>query len=66
MSKKDNWIQESGIGRPGHKGKLHKKLDIPMGEKIPEKVLEKATKSKSPSLKKEAVEAETLRGLKKK
>ncbi len=35
-------------------GKLHKKLGVPMGKKIPEGKLEKAAHSKSPALRKEA------------
>jgi len=40
-------------------------LHVKEGEKIPEKKLEKAMHSKNPILKKRAVLAETLRGLKK-
>jgi hypothetical protein len=60
------WIQKTGINKPGHKGKLHEALGVPMGKKIPEKKLEKATHSKNPTMKKRAVEVETLKGLRKK
>jgi len=45
------WMQEAFSKNPG---KLHKKLGIAMGKKIPEKKLEKASNSKSPTLRKEA------------
>ena len=37
MRKKKMWIQKTGIKR--HPGKLHKQLGIPMGKKIPSKLL---------------------------
>ncbi len=49
-----------------HPGALRKELHIKKGEKIPEKKLEKAEKSKNPTLRKRAVLAETLKGLRKK
>jgi hypothetical protein len=60
MAKK--WIQ----GAIKHKGALHKELGVPEGKKIPESKLKKAEHSKNPTLKKRAVLAETLKGLKKK
>lgn len=48
------------------KGALHKKLHVPLDEKIPAKKLNKAAKSKSPKLRKEVALAKTLKGLKKK
>lgn len=62
MAKK--WIQEAI--KPEKKGALHKALGVPQGKKIPLAKLEKAEHSKNPTLKKRAVLAETLRGLKKK
>lgn len=59
---KKMWIADA----TKHKGKLHQKLGIPKGEKIPAKKLEKASHSKSPTLRKEAVLAKTLKGFKKK
>lgn len=64
MAEKKKWIQEA-LG-PKSKGKLHKKLGVPEGKKIPEAKLKKAEKSKSPSLRKEAVLAETLKRIRKK
>jgi hypothetical protein len=45
-----------------HPGALHEKLHVPKGEKIPAKKLAKATHSKNPTLKKEAVLARTMKG----
>lgn len=58
------WIQ--GAIKPSSRGKLHRKLGVPKGTKIPESKLKKAEKSKNPTLRKEAVLAETLKGLRKK
>jgi hypothetical protein len=56
----EKWIQkavEKG------KGKLHEKLHVAEGKKIPAKKLAKAEHSKNPKLRKEAVLAETLKKL---
>ncbi len=62
MAEKKNWIA-GAIKKPGA---LHKELGVKKGEKIPESKLKKAEHSKNPKLKKRAVLAETLKGLKKK
>lgn len=59
----EKWIQQA-LG-PKSKGKLHKKLDIPMGKKIPESKLKEAEK-KGGKIAKEAHLAETLKKLRKK
>jgi hypothetical protein len=65
MAKKDDrWIQKAI--NPENKGALRKKLNVKEGEKIPLKKLEKATHSKNPTTRKQAILAETLRGLRKK
>lgn len=56
------WIQKADI----KKGKLREKLGVKAGETIPEKKLDKALKSKSPSLRKEASLAKTLKSFNKK
>lgn len=53
----EKWIQKA-LG-PKSKGKLHKKLGIKMGEKIPESKIKKAEHAKG-ALGKEARLAETL------
>lgn len=52
-----NWIKDA-IKKPGA---LHKELNVPKGEKIPEKKLEKAEHSSNPKLAKRARLAETLK-----
>lgn len=59
------WIQKA-LSKKGSKGKLHRKLGVPEGKKIPEAKLKKAEKSKSPSLRKQATLAETLEKMRKK
>lgn len=44
-----------------HPGALKKKLGVKKGNKIPAEKLEKATHSKNPTTKKQAVLAETLK-----
>lgn len=52
-----HWIK----GAIRHPGKLHEELDVPEGEKIPEKKLRKAEHSKNPKLRKRAILARTLK-----
>jgi len=42
------------------KGKLHRELGVPEGEKIPAKKMAKAAKSKNPKIRKQAALAKTL------
>lgn len=58
----DNWIKEA-IGKPGA---LHKELGIPTKKTIPTSTLNKAAKSKNPTLRKRAVLAKTLGRMNKK
>jgi len=57
---KENWIQ-GAIKKPGA---LRKTLGVKEGEKIPEKALKKAEKSKNYTTRKRAILAETLRKMK--
>lgn len=57
---KEKWIQDA----IKHPGALRKTLGVKKGEKISEKKLEKAEKSKNPLTRKRANLAETLRGFK--
>lgn len=59
----EKWIQKA-LG-PSSKGKLHRKLGVPEGKKIPASKLDKAEHSKNPTIKKEASLAKTLKGFKK-
>lgn len=56
---KEKWIQEA-LGEKS-KGKLHKKLGVKIGKKIPASKLEKAEHSNNPKTRKEAVLAKTLK-----
>ena len=53
---KGHWMQEAFSKHPG---KLHRELNVPEGEKIPEKKLSKAKKSGNPMIRKEVALAET-------
>jgi hypothetical protein len=48
--------------KPANKGKLHRRLRVPSGEKIPPGKLAEALASKSESLRKEAQFAKNARG----
>lgn len=60
---KDNghWIEDAHL----KKNALRKELHVKKGKKIPEKKLEKASKSENPKLAKRANLAKTLRGIRK-
>lgn len=45
----------------GTPGKLHRRLGVPIGEPIPAAKLAKARRSKDPSLRREAINAGTLK-----
>ncbi len=53
------WMQNAV--KPSHKGLLRKKLHVKEGEKIPAKKLDKAAHSENPTLKREAILAETFK-----
>lgn len=57
MAKK--WIQKTGM----EKGALHRHLNVPEGQKIPEEKIRAAANSKNPKIAKEAHLAMTLKGL---
>jgi len=59
----EKWIQKA-VGK--HPGKLHRELGVPVDEKIPAKKMAKASKSKSPTIRKEVALAKTLKSMKKK
>ena len=44
----------------GHKGKLHRELHVPEGEKIPHSRLMAAEHSSNPEIKRDAVRADTM------
>lgn len=56
------WI----AGATKNKGKLHRELGVPLDEKIPDKKMSKAAKSKSPLIRKQVALARTLKSFNKK
>lgn len=44
----------------GHKGKLHRELGIPEGQKIPQARLKAAAHSSNPTIRRDAIRAETM------
>jgi len=61
MKENKKWIQGAAI----KKGALREKLHIKKGKNIPEAKLEKAEKSKNPRTRKQAILAETFKGMRK-
>lgn len=61
----EKFIQKA-LSKKGSKGKLHRELGVPVGEKIPAKKMSKAAKSKSPTIRKEVAFAKTLSKLRNK
>jgi len=55
---KRKWMQKAFAKHPG---KLHEKLHVPEGEKIPQSKLDKAAHSSDTTLKREAVLAKTAK-----
>lgn len=51
-----NWMQKAFSKNPG---KLHRRLGVPVGQKIPQEKLAQAAKSSDPSMRKEAALAKT-------
>lgn len=58
------WIQDAI--KPNSKGALRKTLGVKKGRKMPEEMLEKASKSKNPTTRKRADLAITLKKMRKK
>lgn len=55
MAKDEKWMSKAFT--PANRGKLHRKLGIPQGQKIPADKLAKAAKSDDPSLRREVAAA---------
>jgi len=55
------WIQKAVP--PSHKGRLHRALGVPEGEKIPAAKLAQASRSKDPHMRHMAGFAKTMKGL---
>ena len=63
-AKPKKWIQK--VVKKMDKGALHRELGVPEGKKIPKSKLNKAAKSKNPTLKKRAILAQNMQKRKKK
>jgi hypothetical protein len=59
MSEKKKW-KKSEFNPGGEKGKLHREMGIPEGEKIPKDKLHAAAHSSNPEKRRDAVRAETM------
>jgi hypothetical protein len=55
-----------GFHPGGHKGKLHRELGIPVGQKIPAARLRAATHSRNPEIRRDAIRARTMKSWRKK
>jgi hypothetical protein len=51
-----------GFHPGGHKGKLHRELGIPEGQKIPAGRLQAAEHSSNPEIRRDAIRAHTMEG----
>jgi hypothetical protein len=63
MAKK-KWVKKSEFKPGGEKGKLHRELGIPEGEKIPASRLEAAAHSRDGEVRRDAIRAQTMKGWK--
>lgn len=57
-----HWTPKSKFHPGGEKGKLHRELGIPEGEKIPAGRLAAATRSRNPEIRRDAIRAKTMEG----
>ena len=61
MAKK-RWTPKKDFKPGGEKGKLHREMGIPEGEKIPAGRLASAAHSSNPEVKRDAIRAQTMKG----
>jgi hypothetical protein len=64
-SKPKRWTPKKDFKPGGEKGKLHREIGVPEGEKIPAKKLHAAAHSSNPEIKRDAIRAETMKKWKK-
>lgn len=62
MAKGKRWVPKKDFHPGGEKGKLHREMGAPEGEKIPAGRLRAATHSKDPEIRRDAIRAETMKG----
>ncbi len=60
MAKK-RWTPKKDFHPGGEKGKLHREIGVPEGEKIPADKLASAKNSKNPEIRRDAIRAETMK-----
>jgi hypothetical protein len=61
MAAKNKWTPKKEFHPGGEKGKLHREMGVPEGDKIPAGDLEAATHSKNPEIRRDAIRAETMK-----
>ena len=59
---KRKWVAKKDFKPGGEKGKLHRELGIPEGQKIPDDRLNAAANSSNPEVKRDAIRAKTMKG----
>ena len=60
--KSKRWTPKKDFHPGGEKGKLHRELGVPEGEKIPAERLASAEKSHNPEVRRDAIRAKTMEG----
>ena len=61
MAERKKWTPKKDFHPAGEKGKLHREMGVPKGEKIPAGKLEAAAHSKDPEIRRDAIRAETMK-----
>jgi hypothetical protein len=62
MAKPKRWVPKKDFKPGGEKGKLHRELGIPEGQKIPSARLNAAARSDDPEIRRDAIRAKTMKG----
>lgn len=62
MADKKGWIPKSKFHPGGEKGKLHRELGVPEGQKIPRGRLSHALRSSNTEVRNDAIRAKTMMG----
>lgn len=60
--KKRGWRKREDFKPGGERGKLHREIGVPEGEKIPAAKLKAAEHSDNPEIKRDAIRARTMEG----
>lgn len=62
MAEKRGWVPKNQFKPGGHKGKLHRELGVPEGQKIPSGKLSRALHSTNAEVRNDAIRAKTMMG----